>query len=93
MHVTSEWIKIEIQTAPFWNQYFMNSHLITGFFTEREPYSKTWGKNKEKKWTKTFKCHFFGYILYLFKKKMAGNGVCALIHPILHTLDTAYVET
>ena len=38
-----------------------------------------------------FKRQFFGYILHLFKKK-GENGVCALIHPILHTIDTAYAE-
>ena len=25
-------------------------------------------------------------------KKKGENGVCALIHPILHTIDTAYAE-
>ena len=34
-----------------------------------------------------FKCQFFGYSLYLFKKK-GENGACALIHPVLHTIDT-----
>ena len=25
-------------------------------------------------------------------RKNGGNGVCALVHPILHTFDTAYAE-
>ena len=33
------------------------------------------------------------WIHFVFvQEKMWGNGVCALIHPILHTFDTAYAE-
>ena len=35
----------------------------------------------------TFLIHFV-----FVQEKKGGNGACALIHPILHTFDTAYAE-
>ena len=66
--------------------------ILFSFFNEREPFSKTWGRNKQQKLTKIFKRQFLGYILNLFMKKWGVNGVCALIHPIKHAFDTAYAE-
>ena len=48
---------------------------------------QTNSKNKPKFLNVTFLNKFA-----LVQEKTGENGVCALIHPILHTFDTAYAE-
>ena len=48
---------------------------------------QTNSKNKQK-----FLNVIFVDTFCIFQGKMRENGVCALIHPILHTFDTTYAE-
>ena len=48
---------------------------------------QTNSKNKPK-----FLSDIFLDTFCICSRKNGGNGVCALIHPILHTFNTAYAE-
>ena len=69
----------------------MYFHIITRFFNEKEPFSKTWGKTNSKNKPKFLNVTFLDTFC-IYSKKMGENGVCFLIHPVLHTFDTAYAE-
>ena len=69
----------------------MYFHIITNFFKDRKVFLKLEGQTNRKNKPKFLNITFLDTFC-IYSRKMEKNGGCALMHPILHTFDTAYAE-